>query len=413
MSAFSAILARAEEQLSLHRIAESEGFFPYFRRVEAQPEPVVKMDGTERIMLGSNNYLGLTGDARVKEAARAALDRYGTALTGSRLLNGTTDLHVELESELAGLMGTEDAIVFATGYQANCGSLAALLDPGDAVVCDSADHASIIDGVAISRARLVPYRHGRIDRLRGALSRASEGEGNVVVVVDGVFSMEGGLCDLRAVIEQCEAYGAALIVDEAHAAGVLGERRSGAAELLGVADRVELRTGTLSKAFASCGGFVAGPAELLDYLRVEARAFVFSAAGVPAAVGAALEAVRICRSPEGRERAQRALSLAHYLRDGLAQLDFPLATEVTTPEEQTPIVSLLVGDEIRAMCLWKALYDRGVYVNAAVYPAVPRGGALLRTSVMATHDRAHLDRALGAFDAVKQEAAAGFFTQPA
>ncbi len=413
MSAFAAVLERARQNLELHRVAEAEGFFPYFRRVEAQPEPILMMDGAERVMLGSNNYLGLTGDPRVKEAARAALERYGTALTGSRLLNGTTELHLELEAELASLMGTEAALAFATGYQANCGALAALVDHRDAVVCDSADHASILDGVAISRARLVPYRHGRLDRLGPALKRAADGDGNVVVVVDGVFSMEGGLCDLRAVSEQCRAHGAALIVDEAHAAGVLGPRRAGSCELLGVEDSVELRTGTLSKAFASCGGFVAGPADLLDYLRVEARAFVFSAAAVPAAVGAALEAVRICRSPEGQERALRALTLAAYLREGLAGLGFHLCTELKGPEEQTPIVSIVIGDEIRTMCLWKALYDRGVYVNAAVYPAVPRGGALLRASVMATHEHQHLDRALDAFSAIKQEAAAGFFTQPA
>jgi 8-amino-7-oxononanoate synthase len=412
VSAFSATLKRARETLELHQVAEAEGFFPYFRKVEAQPEPVVMMDGADRIMLGSNNYLGLTSDPRVKAAARAALDRYGTALTGSRLLNGTTALHLELEAELAQLMGTEAAIAFATGYQANCGTLAALVSPGDAVVCDSANHASILDGIAVSGGRLVPYRHGRLDRLDAALGRASAEAANVIVVVDGVFSMEGGLCDLRAVAELCQKHQAALIVDEAHAAGVLGERRAGACDLLGVEDMVELRTGTLSKAFASCGGFVAGPAELLAYLRVEARAFVFSAAAVPAAVGAALEAVRICRSAEGRERATQALQLARYLREGLTGLGFPLATEVTQPEEQTPIVSLRIGDEIRTMCLWKALYDHGVYVNAAVYPAVPRNGALLRASVMATHDQRHLDQALDAFSAINQEAAAGFFTQP-
>src|SRR5919199_1896977 len=259
------------------------------------------MEGAERIMLGSNNYLGLTGDPRVLEAARAALERYGTGLTGSRLLNGTIELHLELERELAEWMGTEEAIVFSTGHQANVGALSALLAPGDTVIADSADHASILDGCLLSRARLRPFRHKRLDKLETMLSRARRdvGEahvgdereargsgGGVLVVVDGVFSMEGDVADLPRIVELCQAHGARLMVDEAHAAGVLGARGAGVSELLGVERDVDLRMGTFSKSLASCGGFIAGSHEGIDFLRIQSRAFLFTAAAVPPPGGA-------------------------------------------------------------------------------------------------------------------------------
>jgi 8-amino-7-oxononanoate synthase len=398
------------DELDLQRTARSMDFFPYFRPVEAETGPTATMEGRERIMLGSNNYLGLAGDARVKQAARDALDRYGTGMTGSRLLNGTMPLHGELEAEIAAFMQTEDALVFTTGYQANVGSLGALVGRGDAVVCDSADHASILDGVAVSGAQLVPFRHGRLDRLERALHRVRETAKHLVVVVDGVYSMEGGVADLPGILALCDESDADLIVDEAHAIGPMGARGAGTCELFGVEERVALRTGTFSKSLASCGGFVAGPADLLEYLRTNARAFVFSAAAVPAAVGAALAALRILRSPEGPERGERSVEAAVALRAGLVEAGFKLV-EAPGPEIVTPIVSVAVGDEIRAMCLWRALYDEGVYVNVSVYPAVPRGGALLRASTMATHEQHHIERALAAFAAVRDEAEAGFFTE--
>jgi 8-amino-7-oxononanoate synthase len=252
-------------------------------------------------MLGSNNYLGLTGDRRVKAAAREALDRYGTALTGSRLLNGTIPLHLELEREIADWMGTADAIVFTTGYQANLGTIGTILAPGDTVICDSGDHASILDGCRLSGAKLRPFRHNRMDKLERMLERARADGGGVLVVVDGVFSMEGDICPLPEILDLAQRHAARLMVDEAHSVGVLGERGAGVCELFGLEEEVDLRMGTFSKSLASCGGFVAGPADVIEYLRISARAFVFTAAAVPAALGAALESAGIRRArPQGR-----------------------------------------------------------------------------------------------------------------
>ena len=400
--------ARHHERVEQLRAAREHDLMPYFRVLEGPAGPVVTMEGSQRIMLGSNNYLGLTGDPRVKDAARDALERYGTGLTGSRFLNGTLDLHLELERELADWMGTEDALVYTTGYLANTGAIGTLLDPGDTVICDSGDHASILDAVSLSRARVRPYRHNRLDKLETMLGRAESDGGGVLVVVDGVFSMEGDIASLRDVAALCREHGARLMVDEAHGVGVLGARGAGAAELLDCEDEIDLRMGTFSKSLASCGGFIAGPHEVIDFLRVQSRSFMFTAAAVPAAVGAALGALRIIRSPEGPELMARVLDNARYLHDGLAAIGYEVMEPNRLPDGSeviTPIVPVLVGDDWRAVLLWKALYDAGVYVNVAIYPAVQRGSALLRTSVMATHEREHLDRALSIFERVKDEVA--------
>jgi 8-amino-7-oxononanoate synthase len=390
---------RGHERAEQLRAAREADLLPYFRRLESPAAPVVEMEGAERIMLGSNNYLGLTGDERVIQGARDALDRYGTGLTGSRLLNGTIELHLELERELAEWMGTEEALVFTTGHQANLGCLGTILSPGDTVIADSGDHASILDGCLLSRAKLRPFRHGRLDKLEKMLERAVEDGGGILVVVDGVFSMEGDVADLPRIVELCKAHGARLMVDEAHAAGVLGARGAGTSEHFGVEADVDLRMGTFSKSLASCGGFIAGAHEVIDFLRVSSRAFLFTAAGVPAAVGAALAALRIVRSDEGPALFARVLDNARYLRDGLRELGFEVHD--VGPPVTTPIIPVVVGDDWKAVILWRALYDAGVYVNVALHPAVPPAGALLRTSVMATHDRATLDRALATFSTVK------------
>jgi 8-amino-7-oxononanoate synthase len=398
--------ARRHERLEQLRAAREHDLMPYFRVVEAEPGPIALMEGKERITLGSNNYLGLTGDSRVKAAAREALEHYGTGLTGSRFMNGTTPLHLELERELADWMGSEDAIVYTTGYLANTGAIGTLLDPGDTVVCDSGDHASILDAVALSRARVRPFRHNRLDKLETMLSRAESDGGGVLVVVDGLFSMEGDLSPLPDVAALCREHGARLMVDEAHAVGVLGELGRGASELLDCEDDVDIRMGTFSKSLASCGGFIAGPHDVIDFLRVQSRSFMFTAAAVPAAMGAALGALRIIRSDEGAEMRAKVLDNARYLHDGLAQLGYGVMEPNRLPDGSdliTPIVPVLVGDDWKAVLLWKALYDAGVYVNVAIYPAVQRGGALLRTSVMASHEREHLDQALAIFERVKGE----------
>jgi 8-amino-7-oxononanoate synthase len=395
---------RGHERAEQLRAAREADLLPYFRTLQSPAAPVVEMEGAERIMLGSNNYLGLTADPRVMQGARDALERYGTGLTGSRLLNGTLDLHLELEREIAEWMGTEEAIVFTTGHQANVGTLGTILAPGDTVIADSADHASILDGCLLSRAKLRPFRHNRLDKLEKMLERGDEDGGGVLVVVDGVFSMEGDVAPLPQIAELCRAHGARLMVDEAHAAGVLGARGAGTAELFGVEDRVDLRMGTFSKSLASCGGFIAGSHEVVDFLRIQSRAFLFTAAAVPAAVGAALAALRIVRSEDGPPLFAQVLENAAYLNRGLHDLGFHVVEPQPLPDGSTvvtPIVPVVVGDDWRAVLLWRALYDAGVFVNVALHPAVPPAGALLRTSVMATHDRATLDLALERFASVK------------
>ena len=396
---------RGHERAEQLRMAREADVLPYFRVLEGPARPVVEMEGAERIMLGSNNYLGLTGDERVMAGARDALDRYGTGLTGSRLLNGTIPLHLDLEREIAEWMGTEDAIVFTTGHQANVGTLGTLLGPADTVVADSGDHASILDGCLLSRAKLRPFRHNRMEKLERMLEKARGDAGGILVVVDGVFSMEGDIAPLPAICELCERFGARLMVDEAHGAGVLGARGAGTSELLGVEDRVDLRMGTFSKSLASCGGFVAGSAEVVEYLRIQSRAFLFTAAA---------------RARRGRRRARRPADHPHRrgaraARAGARQRALPGATACRRGASPSARPSRCRAgrrrhaDRSRARrrrlegrsAVARAL-DAGVFVNTALHPAVPPGGALLRTSVMATHDRATLDRALDAFSTIKE-----------
>jgi 8-amino-7-oxononanoate synthase len=408
--------ARENERIEQLKAARELGAVPYFHVLEGPTLPVVEMEGMRRIMLGSNNYLGLTGDQRVRQGAIDAVDKYGTGLTGSRFLNGTIDLHLELERELADWLGTEDALVFTTGHQANLGALGTLLGPGDTVIADSGDHASILDGCILSQAKMRAFRHNRVDLLEKRLEMATRDGGGILVVVDGVFSMEGDVAPLPEIADLCARYGARLMVDEAHALGVLGARGAGTCELLGVEDRIDLRMATFSKSLASCGGVIAGATEVVEYLRIQSRPFMFTAASVPAAVGAALAAVRICRSDEGPALFARVLDNARYLHDGLSALGFNVVepTRLATPggdpdgrgaggtEIVTPVVPVLVGDDWKAAFLWKALYEAGVFVNTALHPAVPPAGALLRTSVMATHDTATLDQALDRFATVKR-----------
>src|SRR3954462_8382221 len=395
--------ARSHERVEQLKAAREHDLLPYFRLLEGPAGPVVEMEGAERVLLGSNTYLGLPGDPRVTPAARDALDRYGTALTGSRRRNGTIPLHEELEREIADWRKTEDALVFTTGYQANVGALSTLLVPGDTVIVDSGDHASIMDGVAMSHARVRPFRHNRLKKLEELLDRAAGDGGGVLVVVDGVYSMEGDVCDLQTVVPLAKAYGARVMVDEAHGVGTLGAHGRGACEALGVEADGDLRMGPFSKALASCGGFLAGSHEVIDFLRVQSRSFLFTAAAVPAAVGAALEAVKICNSDDGPPLFEKLLDNARYLRDGLKALGF----KVVESEPVAAVVPVVIGDDWQAVLFWKALYDAGVYTNVALYPAVARGGALIRTSVMATHEREHLDRALASFDQVRGSAQAG------
>jgi 8-amino-7-oxononanoate synthase len=397
---------RNDHQVELQRLANAGGFTPFFRTLDGGAGSTVVMDGRELIMLGSNNYLGLTQDPRVVASARRALDRYGAGLTGSRLLNGTTALHTELEEELAAWFETDSAVVFTTGYQANLAVMSTIATGDDSIVCDSQVHASILDGLAMSPARVRTFRHGRMDRLEAVLKRAAAAGGGILVIVDGVFSMEGDVADLAAITQLCAQHGARLAVDEAHAVGVLGKRGTGTGELYAVEENIDLRIGTFSKSLATCGGFVVGSSEVVEYLRVKSRPFIFTAASVPAAVGAALAAVRICRSEEGRERFATVLNNARYLREGLEALGLDVGEVSKGPNGPiaTPILPVILGEDAYAVALWKALWDRGVFANVALHPAVPQGRQLLRLSVMSSHSREQLDRALDAVERALPEA---------
>lgn len=364
------------------------------------------MEGRERIMLGSNCYLGLASDSRVKQAAADALEQYGTGLTGSRLMNGTTRLHEELEAEIADWMWTEASLVTTTGYHANISAIAGLVDRGDTVICDRFDHASIQDGCVLSGATVRRFEHGSLEDLERQLQLATQDDGGVLVVADGVYSMEGKIGEIGEIVELCGRYEVRVMIDEAHAVGVLGATGRGTCELFGVEDDVDIRMGTFSKALASCGGFLAADEDVIDYLRYIRNPFLFTASGVPAALGAALAAVKICRSPEGAERFAKVRENSLYLHGGLKDLGFKVneSFEMSDGEDVvSPVVAVTIGDDIQSAIFWNRLFENGVYTNAAVYPSVPRDGALIRASVMALHEKKHLDRAIEVFESVKLE----------
>jgi 8-amino-7-oxononanoate synthase len=363
------------------------GIYSFFPPFESSQGPTVRFQGRDVVMLGSNAYLGLGAHPKVVAAAKAALDKYGSGCSGSPLLNGTLDIHLALARSLAAFMGKEDAILCSTGYQTNLGVVSALLTKDDVVVMDQFDHASLVDGARLAGAQIVRFRHNDMESLEDML-RAHPLRGKLVVV-DSVFSMEGTVADLPTIVALARKYGARTMVDEAHAIGVLGPGGRGAAELLGVLDDVDIVMGTFSKSFASIGGFVAGDAKVVDYLRHVARSHMFSASLPPAAVaavGAALEII------EGEpERRRNLLRNAAYMSRGLQALGYD------APYHQTAIVPVHCGSDVMALGAYKRMLDKGVFVNPVLHPAVPKGRELLRTSYMATHTREMLDRALGVF----------------
>jgi len=354
-------------------------------------------DGVERTNLGSNNYLGLTTDPRVAEGARAALERYGTGASGSRLLNGTSQLHLALEAELADFYGVEAAVVTSSGFTANLALLSAVGGPGDAVLVDAHAHASLQAGAAASRAQVLRWRHNDVDSLRSRLERVDPAAG-VVVVTDGVYSMQGETAPLADLAAVCAQAGARLVVDEAHGIGVLGATGRGAAEAAGVLAAVDAVTITMSKSLGSCGGAVLTTAALAEGLRTRAVPYVFAAANVPASVGASLAALRVLRAEP--ERPARVRSLGELLRRELARAGVPVLAG------QGAVVAVPVGDDEQVLRAWRAVFAAGVYVNAAVHPAVPRGQGVLRLSVMSTHTEEQLERAVAVVAAALRDTAA-------
>jgi len=376
------------------REVQAAGLYPYFKAISHSEDTVVMIEGKPRIMMGSNNYLGLTHHPEVLAAAKGALERYGSGCTGSRFLNGTLDLHERLEAELAEFFGKEACLVFSTGYQANLGLISGLVGRGDVVFLDKLDHASIVDGAKMSHGETVRFNHGDMAGLERKLQKV-ESKTGTMVIVDGIYSMEGDIADVPNLLKVTQRYGAALAIDDAHSVGVLGPRGDGTAAHFGLVDEVDLIVGTFSKSLASIGGFAAGTENVIHFLKHHSRPLIFTAALPPANTAGVLAALEVLqREPERRERLWKN---ARRLQDGLRGLGFDIG-----PTE-TPIIPFLIGDFEKTLLFWRKLFEAGVFTNPVVPPAVPPSQCRLRTSLMATHTDAQIDTALEAFARLGKE----------
>jgi 8-amino-7-oxononanoate synthase len=376
------------EGISRARELQAQGIYPYFIPLEGSEGTEVEIGGKSLIMIGSNNYLGLTHHPSVRKAAADAITRYGTSCSGSRFLNGTLALHEELEARLAKFMGQEAAICFSTGFQANLGAISAICGKGDIILCDRENHASIIDGCRLSFADTRKFRHSNMEDLERQLQLAQEQKRAVLIVVDGLYSMMGDLAPLQDIRALADQYGARLMVDEAHGIGVLGDHGRGAAEHCGI--HPDLVMGTFSKSFASLGGFIAGPAKAIHHIKHNSRSLMFSASITPASAAAALAALDLIETrPDMR---QRVLQIAHRVRTGLRTMGFRTAGTTASP-----IVPVIVGDQVSAMKLWNTLFECGLFTNAVTQPAVPLGSDLIRTSYIASHTDEQITQVLERF----------------
>jgi len=373
-------------QFKEHRLAQAAGIYPYFMPITENHGTEVTIQGKRLIMAGSNNYLGLTKHPKVIAAADDALRRFGTSNNGSRFLNGTLELHVQLEERLAKFMRKEAALVYSTGYLTNLGSISALMDKGDVVVLDKDAHACIVDGARLSAADVKRFRHNDVRDLERVLNGVPAKAGKLIVV-DGLYSMEGDLAPLPEIVRMARKYNAKLLVDDAHGIGVLGHRGAGACEAMGVEDQTDLVMGTFSKSFASLGGFIAGPKAVMEYLRHHARALIFSASMTPASVAAAIASLDIIETEPGLRA--RLKQISDKMRNGFKAMGLEIGSG-----DGTPIVPIFIGDRVKTMQVWRKFLDRGVFVNAIIVPAVQPGRDLLRTSYMATHEDAQLDTIL-------------------
>lgn len=367
------------------------GIYPYFHALETGQDTEVVINGKRTIMIGSNNYLGLTSDPRVIAAAHKALDKYGAGCSGSRFLNGTLDLHVELEKALASFLHKEAVITFSTGFQTNLGIISAIAGRNDYIICDNANHASIVDGCRLSFAKVIKFEHNNMSDLERVLKNIPETSGKLIIV-DGVFSMEGDICNLPEIVRLKKKYGARVMVDDAHGLGVLGKHGRGTGEHFDLEDEVDIIMCTFSKSLASLGGCMAASEDVVQYVKHVSRPFIFSASIPPANAAAALEAVRILDAEPERVKALRDIS--NYMREGFHKLDIPIV------ESTTPIIPVMTWENERTFIITKELLEEGVYVNPVIAPAVKPGQCLLRTSYTATHTKEQLDFALQKFKKV-------------
>jgi 8-amino-7-oxononanoate synthase len=376
--------------LTFTRAAEARdsGFYPYFIPIEGSDGTEVMIDGRNRIMIGSNNYLGLTHDPRVLEAAEKTARKYGSGCTGSRFLNGTLDLHIELEHDLAQFMEKEAALVFSTGYQTNLGTISTLVGRDDYVIIDKLDHASIVDGCHLSDGKTLRFRHNDMEDLERVLNRIEPDKGRLIAV-DGVFSMEGDIAPLPEIVPLARKYNARILCDDAHSLGVLGPGGQGTPAHFGMNEEIDLVMGTFSKSFASIGGVIAGDARVIDYLKHLARPMIFSASLPPYAVGTVHKCLDIMRGEP--ERRERLWQITKKMKEGFTSLGFDTSTS------ETPIIPIIIGDVQRTFVFWKSLFEAGIFVNAVIPPAVPENACRLRTSYMATHTDSQLDHVLETF----------------
>lgn len=376
---------------------KAKGVYPYFRPIEENEGPVVRIEGRDVIMAGSNNYLGLTAHPQVKEAAIKAIEQYGTGCSGSRYLTGTIDLHNELEARLAKFLGYESCLLLSTGYQTALGVVATLCQKGDYIVSDKENHASIINAAMTAKGMYVDfvrYKHNDMDDLDRVLSRIPETAG-ILIVSDGVFSVDGELVNLPRMIEVAEKYKARVLIDDAHATGVVGVGGRGTASHFGLTDRTDMVMGTFSKTFASLGGFIAGPERAINYIKHHSPALIFSASPTPASVASALAALDILeKTPQLVSKLKRN---SDKMRDGFSELGYHIDPGISA------IVPVVIGDVEKSFYLWKSLYDGGVFVNAFIPPGVPPNRSMMRTSYMATHEDVHLNKILDIFGRIGKE----------
>jgi 8-amino-7-oxononanoate synthase len=364
---------------------EAMGLYPYFRTIESEQDTVVKINGRDVLMFGSNSYLGLTNHPRLKEASKAAIDKYGSGCAGSRFLNGTLDLHIELENKLAEFVGKEGALVFSTGFQVNLGVLSALPGRHDYIIMDDLDHACIIDGSRLSFAKVMKYKHNDMDSLEKILMK-TEPERIKIIAIDGVFSMEGDIAKLPEIVQLAEKYNANIMVDDAHGLGVLGELGRGTANHFGLTDKVDLIMGTFSKSLASIGGFIAADNDTINYLKHTARSLIFSASIAPANAASVIAALDLIQ--EEPERIDKLWENTRYALKGLKDAGFD------TGHTETPIIPIYIRDDYKTFHITKLLLEEGIFVNPVVSPAVASTSSLIRFSLMATHEIEQIDEAL-------------------
>lgn len=384
-------LFKKTEQIQNFDIVREHDIYPYFHKLSSGQDTEVIMEGRKTIMLGSNNYLGLTSNSEVIQAGIDALKKYGTGCSGSRFLNGTLDIHVELEKELAEFLHKESAMTFSTGFQSNLGIISAICGRNDVVLCDKENHASIYDAIKLSYARMLRYNHSDMQDLEEKLKTVPK-ENGILIVTDGVFSMSGEICKLPEIVALARKYGARVMVDDAHGLGVLGKHGRGTAEYFDLEDEVDIIMGTFSKSLASLGGYMASTKRVVDYVKHNSRPYIFSASITPCSVATARKALQILR--ENPSMVNSLNEISNYMRNGLKKLGIKII------DSQTPIIPIYVYEDEKAFMACKLLLERGVYVNPVVSPATPVGQALLRTSYTATHTKDQMDRAMMAIKEV-------------